>query len=128
MTKHVQLVCQSSIESNCQLCSSPESSAITPGCLPQQCDECQCICEDHCYCPKELRCSTQPKVSDMSLHVCISFKAFAARLRVTSCVPAIGPRICLPPEKLAALCTLCIWTKLMRARTAKAVLTSCNAM
>ena len=78
MTKHVQLVCQSSIESSCQSCSSPESSAITPGCLPQQCDECQCICEDHCYCSEELRCSTQARVSDISLHVCITYKAFAA--------------------------------------------------
>jgi len=78
VTKHVQLVCQSSVESICQSCSSPESSAITPGCLPQQCDECQCICEDHCYCSEELRCSTQARVSDISLHVCITYKAFAA--------------------------------------------------
>lgn len=78
MTKYVRLECQSSTEVSCQSCSSPEPSAITPGCLPQQCDECQCICEDHCYCSEELRCSTQARVSDISLHVCITYKAFAA--------------------------------------------------
>ncbi len=98
MTNDVQLVCQSSIEISCQSCSSPESSAITPGCLPQQSDECQCICEDHCYCPKELRCSIQPGVSDISLHVCITFKAFAARLDKQACTCHRAANLSAPRE------------------------------
>ncbi len=58
--------------------------------------------------PKNSAAAHNQECQFLVSNVCITLKVFAVRLDNSRHVPAIGPRICLPPEKLAVLCTLCI--------------------
>ena len=105
MTKYVRLECQSSTEVSCQSCSSVPSRLAV---FHSNVMNANAFVKTTATAPKNSAAAHNQECQFLVSNVCITLKVFAVRLDNSRHVPAIGPRICLPPEKLAVLCTLCI--------------------